>query len=71
MHQSGRNHAFGGYGMNGHPLTSVYYNKDLRVTFDCNLNFLQCTSEVAWKASHTLACIKRAFVYLNKLMMYL
>ena len=51
--------------MNEHPLTLVNYNKDLRVTFDCNLNFHQHASEVAWKASHVLACIKRAFVYLN------
>ena len=45
----------------GHPLTSLDYHKDLGVTFDCNLNFYQHISEVALKANHVLACIKRAF----------
>ena len=44
--------------MNGHPLTSIDYHKDLGVTFNCNLNFHQHTSEVAVKAKCILACIK-------------
>ena len=51
--------------MNGHPLTSIDYHKDLGVTFDCNLNFHQHTSEVALKANRVLAFIKRAFIDLN------
>ena len=61
----GRNHGFEGYCMNGHRLTSVDYHNNLGVTFDCNLNFHQHTSEVALKANHVLACIKRAFIDLN------
>ena len=60
-----RNHGFEGYCMNGHPLTSVDYHKDLGVTFDCNLNFHQHTSKAALKANRVLACIKRAFLDLN------
>ena len=42
----GRNHSFGRYCINGHPLiTPVDYHKDLGVTFDCNLNFHQPTFE--------------------------
>ena len=37
----GRNHGFEGYCMNGHPLTSIDYRKDLGVTFDSNLKFHQ------------------------------
>ena len=48
--------------MNGQPLTSVDYHKDLGITFDCYLNFHQQTSEVALKANCVLACVKRAFV---------
>ena len=36
-----------GYCLNGYPLTSVDYHKDLDVTFDCNPNFQRHTSEVA------------------------
>ena len=61
----GKNHTFGGYNINGQPLTSVDYRKDLGVTFDCNLNFHQQTSEVALKANRVLACMERAFVDLN------
>ena len=55
----------GGFSINGQPLTSVDYHKDLGVTFDCYLNFHQQTSEVALKANRVLACMKRAFVDLN------
>ena len=48
--------------MNGHPLTRVNYHKDFGVTFDCNLNFHQHTTDVALKANHILACIKKAFI---------
>ena len=51
--------------MNDHPLTSVDYHKDLRVTFDCKLSFHQHTSKVALKANRVLECMKRAFVDLN------
>ena len=61
----GKKHTFGGYNINGQPLTSVDYHKDLRVTFDCYLKFHQQTSEVALKANRGLACMKRAFVDLN------
>ena len=61
----GKNHGFGEYYMNGHPLTSVDHHKDLGVTFDCHLNFHQHTSEVASKANRVLACMKRAFTDLN------
>ena len=50
----GKNHGFGEYYMNGHPLTSVDHHKDLGVTFDCYLNFHQHTSEVASKANRVL-----------------
>ena len=30
-------HAFGGSNINGQPLTSVDYHKDLGVTFDCHM----------------------------------
>ena len=53
------------YNINGQPLTSVDYHKDLGVTFDCYLNFHQQTSEIALKANRVLACMKRAFVDLN------
>ena len=56
---------FGEYYMNRHPLTSVDHHKDLGVTFDCYLNFQQHTSEVALKANHVLACMKRAFTDIN------
>ena len=58
----GRNHDFGAYCMNGHLLTLVDYHKDFGVTFDCNLNFHQHTTDVALKANHTLACIKKPFI---------
>ena len=61
----GKKHAFGGYNINGQPLTSVDYHKDLGVTFNCYLNFHQQTSEVALKANRVLACMKRAFIDLN------
>lgn len=51
--------------MNRHPVISGYYHKYFGVTFDCNLNFYQHASEVAFKAYHVLACVKRAFVDLN------
>ena len=35
------------------------------VTFDCNLNFHQHTSEVALKDNRVLACIKKAFIDSN------
>ena len=53
--------------MDGQPLD---YHKDLGVTFDFYLNFHQQTSEVALKANHILACVKRAFVDLNFLKLY-
>ena len=56
---------FWGYKINGQPLTSEDYYKDLGVTFDYSyLNFYQQTSEVALKAVF-LACMKRAFIDLN------
>lgn len=51
--------------INGQPLTSVEYHKDLGVTFDCHPNFHQQTSEVALKANRVLTCMKIAFVDLN------
>ena len=51
--------------MYGHPLTLVHYHKDLAVIFDRTLNFQQHISEVALKANHVLAWIKRAFIDLN------
>ena len=56
----GKNHGFGEYYMNKHPLTSVDRHKDLGVMFDYYMNFHQHTSEVASKANRVLACIKRA-----------
>ena len=61
----GKKYALGGYNINGQPLTSVDYHKDLGVTFDCYLNFHQQTSEVALKVDRVLACMKRALVDLN------
>ena len=50
-----KNHGFGEYYMNTHPLISVNHHRDLGVMFDCYLNFHQHTSEVASETSRVLA----------------
>ena len=63
------NHTY--YEMNSRKLEEVTEEKDLRVTDDRSLNFVQCVAEKVSKANRMLGMISKTFEYKDKKTMLL